>query len=402
MAQKSLREVTAKQLLRDHFPGKVGKPIIDFIAINEETDLDALPISQKKCIVKVDELFGKRGKLGYVKVCKDSREAAKWIKKHRGKEVEVGSRKGILQNFIIEPFIEHKKEYYLAFTAERERDVILFSLHGGIEVENSEHEPLRITVKLDEKPNVKELPEEIRKTVLGLFETWRRLDFAFLEINPLTVARGNVYLLDAVCRVDTCAAFQQRDSWGGQSLPQDFGSALVQEEIAIAALDAKTGASLKFVLLNERGKIWTMVAGGGASIIYADAILSQVAAKELANYGEWSGNPSTDEMEAYTENILELMTHSSGEQALIIGGGIANFTDIAKTFAGVIRALRKYRERLGNVKVYVRRAGPNDQIGLAALQSACDEMGIACVTHGAELPMTDIVGMAVEDLQLSS
>ena len=37
----------------------------------------------------------------------------------------------------------------------------------------------------------------------------------------------------------------------------------------MAKLDAKSGASLKLSLLNKSGRIWMMVAGGGASIIYA-------------------------------------------------------------------------------------------------------------------------------------
>ena len=36
----------------------------------------------------------------------------------------------------------------------------------------------------------------------------------------------------------------------------------------MAELDAKSGASLKLTILNKKGRIWTMVAGGGASVIY--------------------------------------------------------------------------------------------------------------------------------------
>ena len=41
------------------------------------------------------------------------------------------------------------------------------------------------------------------------------------------------------------------------------------QEMYIADLDAKSGASLKLTILNAEGRIWTMVAGGGASVIYA-------------------------------------------------------------------------------------------------------------------------------------
>ena len=44
---------------------------------------------------------------------------------------------------------------------------------------------------------------------------------------------------------------------------------LYLQEAYIADLDAKSGASLKLTILNANGRIWTMVAGGGASVIYA-------------------------------------------------------------------------------------------------------------------------------------
>ena len=46
-----------------------------------------------------------------------------------------------------------------------------------------------------------------------------------------------------------------------------FGLVVFQEAY-IHELDNKTGASLKLTVLNPLGRIWTMVAGGGASVIY--------------------------------------------------------------------------------------------------------------------------------------
>jgi len=54
---------------------------------------------------------------------------------------------------------------------------------------------------------------------------------------------------------------------------------LQEEEILvekdIKAMDAKTGGSLKFKVLNPSGSVWTLVAGGGASVVYTDAIVSR-------------------------------------------------------------------------------------------------------------------------------
>jgi ATP citrate (pro-S)-lyase len=73
--------------------------------------------------------------------------------------------------------------------------------------------------------------------------------------------------------------------------PAPFGRELTKEEAYIAELDSKTGASLKLTVLNPQGRIWTMVAGGGASVVYSDAIAAHGYSHELANYGEYSGAP---------------------------------------------------------------------------------------------------------------
>lgn len=80
-----------------------------------------------------------------------------------------------------------------------------------------------------------------------------------------------------------------------------------------------------------------MVAGGGASVIYADTICDYGGASELANYGEYSGAPSEQQTYEYAKTLLNLMTsspkHPDGK-VLIVGGGIANFTNVAATFSG--------------------------------------------------------------------
>lgn len=56
---------------------------------------------------------------------------------------------------------------------------------------------------------------------------------------------------------------------------------------------------------------------------------------ELANYGEYSGDPSEVMTYEYAKTILSVLTegppHPKGK-ILIIGGSIANFTNVAKTF----------------------------------------------------------------------
>ena len=65
-----------------------------------------------------------------------------------------------------------------------------------------------------------------------------------------------------------------------------------------------------------------MVAGGGASVIYADTICDYGGASELANYGEYSGAPSEQQTYEYAKTILHLMTQEKHPQ------GKVNWNDI--------------------------------------------------------------------------
>jgi ATP citrate (pro-S)-lyase len=49
-----------------------------------------------------------------------------------------------------------------------------------------------------------------------------------------------------------------------------------------------------------------MVAGGGASVVYSDAIAAHGFAYELADYGEYSGAPSESQTYEYAKTISEV------------------------------------------------------------------------------------------------
>ena len=156
---------------------------------------------------------------------------------------------------------------------------------------------------------------------------------------------------------------------------------------------------MKLTVLNEKGRIWTMVAGGGASVIYADTIVDMGGVNELANYGEYSGGPNEQQTYVYAKTVLDLMCrhpHKDGK-ILIIGGGIANFTNVADTFKGIMRALRETKIRLqeNKTKVFVRRGGPNHLEGLRLMKELGTAIDVPIHVYGPETHMTAIVGMAM-------
>ena len=109
-------------------------------------------------------------------------------------------------------------------------------------------------------------------------------------------------------KIDETAAFLNQSQWGHLDFPAPFGRKEFPEEAYIRELDSKTGASLKLTILNPNGRVWTMVAGGGASVLYGDTLADLGYAGELANYGEYSGAPSTEHTFEYAKTLIGLMT----------------------------------------------------------------------------------------------
>jgi ATP-citrate lyase beta-subunit len=410
MAQKGIREYLAKKLLAKYiadnpsygftYNGKVAlvRPdkSIDEIALENPW------IKEKKLVVKPDMLFGKRGKHGLVLLDASFEEAKIWINERMGKEFEIGKAKGILTDLLIEPFTPHEKEYYIAIKTEEDGDRIYFSEEGGIEIEENWEKVKEYFVpvlKGIESINFQGINETIKKFIETLYKFFVEYDFTYLEINPFAIVDREVLPLDFVARLDDTALYKDSEKWGDIEFPTPFGRNFTKEEAFIRELDEKTGASLKLTILNSDGRVWLMVAGGGASVIYADTVVDLGYGNELANYGEYSGAPSEEETYLYAKTILDLMTRKKDPRGkvLIIGGGIANFTDVAKTFKGIIRALREYKDKLkeNNIKIFVRRGGPNYQQGLAMMKKLGEEIGVQIEVHGPELHMTRVVKMAL-------
>ena len=283
---------------------------------------------------------------------------------------------------------------------------------------------------------LKKVPQGVHNVLVDfitrLYAVYVDCQFTYLEINPLVVVpnadatSADVYFLDLAAKLDQTAEFECGVKWAvarspaalgmavvkntdgkinidagpPMEFPAPFGRELSKEESYIAELDAKTGASLKLTVLNPNGRVWTLVAGGGASVVYADAIASAGFADELANYGEYSGAPTETQTFHYARTVLDLMLRASISpegKVLFIGGGIANFTNVASTFKGVIRALREVSSQLieHKVQIWVRRAGPNYQEGLKNIKSVGQELKLDIHVYGPEMHVSGIVPLAL-------
>jgi ATP-citrate lyase beta-subunit len=444
MAQKAIREYDAKSILAKHW----NKYFPDFtyayetVMVQNGTELNAAAkekawLNEKPLVAKPDMLFGKRGKNGLV-LFRDQKpgdvslaKAASWIdEKSSDKQSVYFSFDGdtptgepkvdMLTHFVVEPFTPHdqSEEYYISATCVGDNDVLYMSAEGGMEVEEGWDEkvtevafPIIATEEEMAEKIAANVPADVKaedkenfaKFAIGFFKAYRELNFAYLEINPFVMQGNKIELLDMVAKLDDTAGFMMTEAWGDVEYPTAFGMEEKSPEVlAVEEADAKTGASLKLTLLKPEARIWTMVAGGGASVVYADTIADMAGIDDLANYGEYSGGPTTGETKFYAETLLDLMTREKDAQGrdkiLIIGGAIANFTDVAKTFTGIIQAFENYADKMKEVgvKIYVRRGGPNYEKGLKDIKEAADRLGLWIDVYGPETHVTDIVRMAVE------
>ncbi|MGB2579638.1 ATP-citrate lyase beta-subunit [Elusimicrobium simillimum] len=411
MAIRGIREYDGKKVLFTYLgDGARAKALALVTPTTKERDLlKQNPwLTKAKLVAKPDQLFGKRGKHGLLCVGKSFKETWKWIQDRMNKKVTVGSTIGTLTHFLIEPFTPHKDEYYAAIKSTREGDTIYISNQGGIYVEEN-WDKIKETfvpvlgdinkVKLN-MPDLGANKTQVENFVKKLYGLYIAGGFSYLEINPFTFDKGGVVPLDLVAKVDDTSLFETGKLWGDLEFPAAFGSHTEPEEEYIKELDEKTGASLKLTILNRKGRVWTMVAGGGASVIYADTVCDLGFSKELANYGEYSGDPSKEFTYLYAKTVLDLATkerHPKGK-VLIIGGGIANFTDVAKTFEGIIQALEEYAAKIkkNNIKIFVRRGGPNYEEGLANMRRAGERLGLNIEVFGPDTHITRIVSLALE------
>jgi len=367
-----------------------------------------------KLVVKPDQLIKRRGKAGLLAINKTWPEVVEWIKERMNKECKVEVVSGILDHFIVEPFVPHAQsdEYYICIQSFRECEEILFYHEGGVDVGDVDAKGVRLQIPLGTtitaesvKSNLLQLIPDARKDylagfIVALTKLFQDLNFVYLEINPLVMTDdGRITPLDMAAKIDETANFLNAAQWGHIEFPAPFGRAEFPEEAFIKKLDQSSGSSLKLTILNQYGRVWTMVAGGGASVVYADTISDLGFGKELANYGEYSGAPTLQETYDYARTIFSLMCRHKDPKGkiLIIGGGIANFTDVAATFTGIQKAMKQYRDELleNKVDIWVRRAGPNYQEGLRNMRITADQLGLPMHLYGPETHITAVVPLAL-------
>ena len=396
MARKKISEFRAKTLLATALS-------LWYEGISFDAGLDSFEkfdrlATGKTYVVKVDEGVKKRMKQGLLALNKKPGELES--------EIEKFKKKGYTR-FIIEPFFSHESasEKYLSVELAREGIRVLYSDKGGIDIEENQNHIQQALISSEEEAQA--FVEKIGMNhafllkIKAIKKAFEKYYFSFIEINPLIITDGKWALLDLAAEVDSAGEFFVQGAWTEKDFRSGKTQDKTEEEKNVMQLAAKSQAAFSLEVLNPHGSIFMMLSGGGASIVLADEVAGQGYGKELANYGEYSGNPNAEETYLYARNILSLLLKSKAKKkVLIIAGGVANFTDVRITFKGLIKALDEEKLQLKEqqIKIFVRRGGPFQEEGLAMMSSFLEKEGIFGVVQGPELVLTDIVSQALKSI----
>jgi ATP-citrate lyase beta-subunit len=383
---------------------KWGLTVPNYVVVTSVDELAKLGqanewLKKSKLVVKAHEALGSRFKLGLVKVDLDLKGAEGATKEMIGRHV--GSI--TVSQVIVSEMIPHKEEYYCAVKSTRTGTDILVANCGGIEVESNWERVNRVALEVGQQPSADALErlakdagftgsllKKMTDFAGKMFTCFDNEDAQYLEVNPVVLREqdGELIALDAVTLLDGDAKFRHPD-WNF-AFAAEFGRAYSKHEMEVMAVDSKIKGSVKFIEI-PGGDTAMLPAGGGASIYYSDAVVARGG--KLANYAEYSGDPPDWAVEVLTDKVCSL----PGIKNIIVGGAIANFTDVKKTFGGIINGFRKAKSegKLKGVKIWVRRGGPREKEGLDAMRALKDE-GFDINVFDRNTPLTDIVDKALQ------
>lgn len=383
---------------------KWGIPVPNYVVIMDPDRLAQLGEANKwlresKLVVKAHEAIGGRFKLGLVKIGLNLDQAIEAAKEMLGAKIGTAE----IGQVIIAEMLEHDEEYYASIIGNKDGAELLISKHGGVDIEDNWDSVRRIQIELDENPTIErltelakdagfegEIAERVGKICSRLILCFDNEDAQSIEINPLVIRKSDMRFaaLDAVMNVDWDARFRHAD-WDFKPV-SEIGRPFTEAEQQIMDIDSRIKGSVKFVEV-PGGEVALLTAGGGASVFYADAVVARGGT--IANYAEYSGDPADWAVEALTETLCRL----PNIKHIIVGGAIANFTDVKATFSGIINGFRESKSKgyLEGVKIWVRRGGPNEAQGLAAIKQLQEE-GFDIHVYDRSMPMTDIVDLALK------
>ncbi|MFD1341151.1 malate--CoA ligase subunit beta [Litorisediminicola beolgyonensis] len=342
----------------------------------EQAAYRAAEIGGEAWVVKAQIHSGARGKAGGIILCRSEKEVEEAAEKLLGRKLvthQTGPSGKLVNRLYIEETVDIEREIYLGFVLDRkfERIMIVASSQGGMEIEEiAEKEPDSL-VRCVVDPGVGMLEFQAREiafglglegkligkavqTILGCYRVFRDYDAGMLEINPLVVARDDIFALDCKMSFDENAIFRRPEI----SELRDKSQEDPRETFA-------SDRGLSYVGLD--GNIGCIINGAGLAMATMDMI--KIAGGDPANFLDIGGGASPERV---AKSFRAVLQDEKVEVILVnIFAGINRCDWVAE---GVVKALQEVGV---NVPLVVRLSGTKVEEGKAILAQKAPDVIVA-------------------------
>ncbi len=210
MSQRAIREYDAKKMFHVSQNKVLESYLVESKEDIEKVKKELEKHGDQKWVVKPDQLFWKRGKLGLIWVNLDTEGVISWLWEKYDIKQTIWESEGKLTTFLIEKFVPHEKEYYVAFKTEREHDIVYFSHDWGVEVEENWEKVIAKKVSvlssLQESDIADMIHESAQKSwvaeedssakkkiisyVMAQYNYFKKYGYVYLEMNPFVFSEG--------------------------------------------------------------------------------------------------------------------------------------------------------------------------------------------------------------------
>lgn len=335
----NLHEYQAKRLFAQY-----DLPVPKGVMVNsvEQALLAVNFLNTDHWVVKAQVHAGGRGKAGGVKLVGSKEQlasVARSLLHNRLVTYQTDSRGQPINQLLVEETSEIDREFYLAVTADRASQQVVFvvSKEGGVEIEKIAQEMPEKILKLGVDPILGVMPYKCRDLSLhlelndiqtrqlirimeDLYKLFTENDLSLVEVNPLVVTkRGDMMCLDAKVNVDDNALYRQH-------LLRDMRDTTQEDKKEILAREW----DLNYIALE--GDIGCLVNGAGLAMATMDLI--KLSGGDPANFLDVGGGATEERVREAFKIIL-----SDGKvKAILVNifGGIVRCDLIAK---GIINAV---------------------------------------------------------------
>ncbi len=360
-----IHEYQAKQLLKQY-----GVPVPEGqVAGTPEEVRSAAAALARRVVIKGQVHSGGRGKAGAVKLAGDANEAEAIGKDLLGKTLFFAQANSDLKinNLLVEEAVNIDKEIYVAITQDRvrQRDVLIVSTQGGMDIEEVAHNNPADIARLYIDPMLG-LPDyacrsvlfeaKFDKTLIGkmipvlkaLYAAYVGTDATLAEINPLVITKeGTIIAGDAKWDIDENALYRHPE---------------------LSALQDDTETDAIEVEAHRRGIQYVRLEGGDIGIIGNGAGLVMTTMDEVKRAG---GSPADfldigggAKAEAVTSSLEIVLSDPNVKGVLFnIFGGITRGDEVAK---GIIEGVKSLDVK---VPIVIRLAGTRAAEGAELLKT---------------------------------